>query len=135
MRYYCLWPFLILGGPFPHACNYGQHELEKSSSTLKILWPRFALQVAKPALRPIRCLDAYFFPLCTKITQCLKKVSFLKTWSLRSNIVTRQVNFNRTKIGGKCQNLTIQCDILGDFQTLWIEFFAKFLSKICWDTW
>ena len=29
---------------------------------------------------------------------------FLKTWSLRSNSVTRQVRFNRTKIGGKCQN-------------------------------
>ena len=29
---------------------------------------------------------------------------FLKTWSLRSNSVTRQVSFNRTKIGGKCQN-------------------------------
>ena len=31
---------------------------------------------------------------------------FLKTWSLRSNSVTRQVNSNRTKIGGKCQNAT-----------------------------
>ena len=30
---------------------------------------------------------------------------FLKTWSLRSNSVTRQVSFNRTKIGGKCQNV------------------------------
>ena len=29
-----------------------------------------------------------------------------KTWSLRSNSVTRQVNFNRTKIGRKCQNAT-----------------------------
>ena len=29
---------------------------------------------------------------------------FLKTWSLRSNSVTRQVNFKRTKIGEKCQN-------------------------------
>ena len=29
---------------------------------------------------------------------------FLKIWSLRSNSVTRQVSFNRTKIGGKCQN-------------------------------
>ena len=29
---------------------------------------------------------------------------FLKTWSLRSNSVTRQVSFNRTKIGEKCQN-------------------------------
>ena len=30
---------------------------------------------------------------------------FLKTWSLRSNSVTRPVSFNRTKIGGKCQNV------------------------------
>ena len=29
---------------------------------------------------------------------------FLKTWRLRQNSVTRQVTFNRTKIGGKCQN-------------------------------
>ena len=29
---------------------------------------------------------------------------FLQTWSLRSNSVTRQVSFNRTKIGGKCPN-------------------------------
>ena len=29
---------------------------------------------------------------------------FLKSWSLRSNSVTRQVSFNRTKIGGRCQN-------------------------------
>ena len=29
---------------------------------------------------------------------------FLITWSLRSNSVTRQLSFNRTKIGGKCQN-------------------------------
>ena len=33
---------------------------------------------------------------------------FLKTWSLRSNSVTTQVSFSRTKIGGKCQNWTIQ---------------------------
>ena len=34
-----------------------------------------------------------------------KKVNFgefLNTWSLLSNSVTRWVNFNRTKIGGKC---------------------------------
>ena len=47
---------------------------------------------------------------------------FLKTWSLRSNSVTRQVSF---KIGQKLvENANIQkfkCDILGDFQTLWIE--------------
>ena len=29
---------------------------------------------------------------------------FEKTWSLQSNSVTRQVSFNRTKIGGKWQN-------------------------------
>ena len=32
---------------------------------------------------------------------------FLKSWSLRSNCVTRQVSLNRTKIGGKCQNSKI----------------------------
>ena len=45
---------------------------------------------------------------------------FLKTWSLRSNSVTRQVNF---LIGQKLlENAKIEklkCDILGDFQTLW----------------
>ena len=34
----------------------------------------------------------------------LNLARFLKTWSLRTNSVTRQVSFNRTKIGGKCQN-------------------------------
>ena len=33
---------------------------------------------------------------------------FLKTWSLRSNSVTRQVSFNKTKVGGKCQNWKTQ---------------------------
>ena len=36
----------------------------------------------------------------------------LKTWSLRSNSVTRQVNLNRTKIGGKCR---IQMRQFGQF--------------------
>ena len=31
---------------------------------------------------------------------------FWRTWSLLSNSVTRQVNFDSTKIGGKCQNET-----------------------------
>ena len=39
---------------------------------------------------------------------------FLKTWSLRSNSVTRQVSFNSTKIGGKCV-------ILSNFQTMWCQ--------------
>ena len=33
---------------------------------------------------------------------------FLKTWSLRSNSVTRQVSFDRTKIGRKCQTSKIE---------------------------
>ena len=33
---------------------------------------------------------------------------FLKTWSFRSNSVTRQVSSIWTKIGGKCQNWKIQ---------------------------
>ena len=50
---------------------------------------------------------------------------FLKTWSLRSNSVTRQVSFDRTKIGGKCQNgknsnatfwvIFKQCDFWSDW--------------------
>ena len=44
---------------------------------------------------------------------------FLKTWSLRSNSVTRQVSF---KIGQKLMNnAEIKCDILGDFQTLYVR--------------
>ena len=42
---------------------------------------------------------------------------FLKTWNLRPNSVTRQLNFNLTTIGEKCQNKTIKWDILGNFQT------------------
>ena len=40
---------------------------------------------------------------------------FLKIWSWRSNSVTRQVNFNRTKMGGKCQNWKIQMRHFGWF--------------------
>ena len=43
---------------------------------------------------------------------------FLTIWSLRSKSVTRQVTFNRTKIGGKRQK-KINCDILSNFQTMW----------------
>ena len=44
---------------------------------------------------------------------------FMKNLSFRSNSVTRQVNFNRTKIGEKCQNskatfwvIFKQCDLV-----------------------
>ena len=40
----------------------------------------------------------------TKVPKMVHFGEFLKNWSLRSNSVTWQVSFNRTKIGGKCQN-------------------------------
>ena len=40
---------------------------------------------------------------------------FLKTWSFQSNSVTRQINFNRTKISGKCQNSKTQMRHFGWF--------------------
>ena len=43
---------------------------------------------------------------------------FLKTWSLRSNSVTRQISINKTQIGGKCQIEKFKWDIFGDFQIL-----------------
>ena len=39
----------------------------------------------------------------------------LNTWSLRINSVTRQVTFNRTKIGEKCQSWTIEMRHFGWF--------------------
>ena len=44
----------------------------------------------------------------TKMPKMVQFGEFLKTWSLRSNSVTRQVSFNRTNIGEKCQNSKIQ---------------------------
>ncbi len=38
-----------------------------------------------------------------KMPKMVHFCKFLKTWSLRSSSVTRQVSFNMTKIGGKCQ--------------------------------
>ena len=43
---------------------------------------------------------------------------FLKTWSLRSNSVTRQVNFNRKKLVENAKIEKLKWDILSDFQTM-----------------
>ena len=48
------------------------------------------------------------FTFYLEIPKMVHFAEFLKTWSLRSNSVTRQVSFNRTKIGGQCQNSKIQ---------------------------
>ena len=49
---------------------------------------------------------------------------FLKTWSLRSNSVTRQVIFNRTKIGRKRQN--------SKFQMRHFKWFSNNVKKVEW---
>ena len=46
------------------------------------------------------CEDKSLLKMAIVINFC----EFLKTCSLWSNSVTRQVNFNWSKIGGKCQN-------------------------------
>ena len=43
---------------------------------------------------------------------------FLKIWSLRSNSVTRQMSFDRTKIGWKCRNLKIKMRYFGWFSNI-----------------
>ena len=49
---------------------------------------------------------------------------FLKTWSLWSNSVTRQVIFNRSKIDGKCQNSN------ATFWVIFKHFYLKDLHRI-----
>ena len=62
---------------------------EKSHSTLRAKRATFTFWVDKSSL---------------KVPKIVHFGEFLKTWSFRSNSVTRHVTFNRTKIGGKCQN-------------------------------
>ena len=53
-----------------------------------------------------------------KIPQLVHFGEFLKTWSLRSNSVTRQVLIGQKLV----ENAKIQkfkCDILSNFQTMW----------------
>ena len=52
---------------------------------------------------------------------------FLKTWSLRSNSVTRKANFNGTKIGEKCQKWKIQMRHFGWFSN------SVFLVLLPWN--
>ena len=79
-----------------------------------------------------------FFWLCWKrtptVVKCPKKREFLRTWSLRSNSVTRQVIFNRTKIGGKCQNSKIKMIHFAWFSnsmkaSQWVKIWNNFLAN------
>ena len=64
---------------------------------------------------------------------------FLKTWSLRSNSVTRQVSFNKTKIGEKCQNSKIQMRYFELFSNnvIWVERLRELVTYLAtlgfWD--
>ena len=60
-----------------------------------------------------------------KLIKNTKYVPFWRVFEnlkLRSNSVTRQVSFNRTKIGGKCQNKKkSNATFLSNFQTMCIS--------------
>ena len=62
---------------------------KKSHSTLRMKRATFTFGVDKSSLT---------------MPKTVNFGEFLKTWKLKSNCVTRQVTFDRTKIGGKCQN-------------------------------
>ena len=62
---------------------------KKSHSTLRAKRATYTFRVDKSSL---------------KMPKMVHFGEFLKTWRLWSNSVTRHVTFNRTKIGGKCQN-------------------------------
>ena len=96
--------------------------LWQSSSKFRFLWGNIALNSSlqlhgvwksqKKSHSTLRAKRATFTFWVDKSWLKMPKMihfgEFLKTWSLRSNRVTRHVTFNRTKIGGKCQNSKIQ---------------------------
>ena len=106
---------------------------KKSYSTLRAKRAKFTFWVDKSWL---------------KMPKMVNFGEFLKTWSLRSNSVTRQVNFNRTKNGGKCQNSKLEMRHFGWFSntmshgypTAWTNFWhhklglwpcTKVMKELC----
>ena len=76
---------------------------------------------------------------CLKMPKMVNFGDFLKTWSLWSNSVTRQITFNWTKIDGKCQNSNIQMRHLGWFSNIVHpadlfenQIFLIFDETFCW---
>ena len=78
----------------------------KSHSTLRAKRATFTFWMDKSSLKMLKMVNFS---------------EFLKTWSLQSNSVTRQVNINRTKIGGKCQNSNIQMRHFESFSNNWFD--------------
>ena len=101
---------------------------KKSHSTLRAKRAMFTFWVDKSYL---------------KMPKIVHFGEFLKTWSKRSNSVTRQVSFNSTKIGGKGRNSKIQMRHFGwfskkkkkvvDFCSSLCSHFKKFPSRFHWQ--
>mgnify|MGYP006903851619 CR=1 FL=1 len=68
------------------------------------LYNKTVLHWVKKSHSTLRAKRATFTKDYSKMPKMVHFGEFLKTWSLWSNSVTRHVSFNRTKIGGKCQN-------------------------------
>ena len=72
---------------------FENHKKVSFNSTLRAKRATFTIWVDKSSL---------------KMPKMVNFGDFLRTWSLQSNSVTRQVTFKRTKIGRKCQNWKIK---------------------------
>ena len=81
-----------------------ENQRKKSHSTLRAKRATFTFWVDK----------SYF-----KMPKMVHFGEFLKTWSLQSNRVTRQVSFIGQKLVENAIIQRFKCDILGDFQTLY----------------
>ena len=107
--------------PYPSNGNYNKKQETKDISK-KILaqqndgffdyWSRFSFSKStmfenhrKSLIRHCKLrLHFEWTKVKIKIPKIVHFGEFFKTWSLRSNSVTRQVSFKRTKIGRKCPN-------------------------------
>ena len=76
-------------------------KLKESNSRCLKITEKVSFNIASEAKL---CLHFEWTKVNLKMAKIVHSGEFLKTWSLRTNSVTRQVTFNITKIGGKCQN-------------------------------
>ena len=82
-----------------------------------------ALENLKFAVK--QCYQTFWVDKSSSKCQKYSFSEFLKAWSLLSNSVTRQVNFNRPKLMENDKLSNFEWDILGDFETLWVKFTCK----------
>ena len=95
-----------------------------------LIWPHGIWKSQKKSHSTLRAKRATFTfwvdKRSIKMPDMVQVGEFLKTWSLRSNSVTRQVSFTRSKIGGKCQNSNV---------TFWVIFKPKIIVKLQTEWW